>query len=105
MRYLKKLLLGCFIALGVFTVAVLTLCVLGADVPDSLIYCFFGAFGAEIILSAIIKITETKEGVQNGNQISDQKSKLSAEDPACGQVCDRPLDGDERAADQGQAVG
>lgn len=105
MRYLKKLLLGCFIALGVFTAAVLALCVLGAAVPDSLIYCFFGAFGAEIILSAIIKITETKEGVQNGNQIHDQKQNLQAEDHAGGAVCDCALHGDERSADEGQAVG
>jgi len=105
MRYLKKLLIGCFAALGAFTAAVLVLCLLGAAVPDSLIFSFFGAFGAEIILSAIIKITETKEGVKYGNQASDEKPQLSAEDPADGAICDRPLHGDECAADQRQTVG
>lgn len=106
MRFLKKLLIVCFAAVSLFTAAVLVLCGIGATVPDALIYSFFGAFGAEAVLSALIKMQEKKDGVRDDtNEVHDAEPDLHApgENPAG--ICDRAQRGNGGEANERQAVG
>lgn len=52
-------------ALLIFTCAVFLTALLGAYIPDALIYCFFGAALGEYWALAFVKKTKTEMGEQN----------------------------------------
>ncbi|MGI5898646.1 MAG: hypothetical protein ACOX8S_01845 [Christensenellales bacterium] len=68
---MKKVLIGCFFILLVFTAVALAANFKGIEISDSLIYSFFGAFGVEALVSAVIKISEVKENVNDKSNDSD----------------------------------
>jgi hypothetical protein len=70
-RFMKKVLIGCFFILLVFTAVALFANFKGIEISDSLIYSFFGAFGVEALVSAVIKISEVKTDVTDASEGSD----------------------------------
>ena len=60
-RFMKKVLVGCFFILLIFTATVIAASFHGVDITDSLIYSFFGAFGIEATVSAMIKMKENTQ--------------------------------------------
>ena len=71
MRFMKKVLIGCFLILLIFTGVALVANFRGIDIADSLIYSFFAAFGIETAVSAVIKINENKEANNYANSAAD----------------------------------
>lgn len=64
MRFLKKMVVLNIIALVLFTAAALFLSVREVVLPDALIYSFFGAFGVENVVTALLRMSENKTGLQ-----------------------------------------
>lgn len=61
MRFLKKLLIGVYIYLALFSAASLIIFAVCQSEPTALITCVFGVAGIESMLGAIIKASETKK--------------------------------------------
>lgn len=60
---LDKYIIGSFVLLILFTVAVLTLISANQGASyDTLITCFFACFGGEVFAAALIKVFKLKEG-------------------------------------------
>lgn len=71
MRYSKIVVILCVLVTCLFTAGVMMLELLGASVPDALIYCLFGMYGIELASCAGITITKVKRGadmpqIENG---------------------------------------
>lgn len=64
MRYSKLIVILCVLVTVLFTVGVMQLELLGASVPDALIYCLFGMYGIELASCAGITITKVRKGAE-----------------------------------------
>lgn len=64
-KFSKVMVVCVTVALLVFTVAVFLTAMLGAYIPDALIYCFFGAALGEYWALAFVKKTKTEMGEQD----------------------------------------
>ncbi len=61
MRFLKKLLIGVYVYLAIFSAASLIIFAVCQTEPTALITCVFGVAGIESMLGAIIKASEAKK--------------------------------------------
>ena len=64
-KFSKVMVVCVTVALLVFTCAVFLTAMLGAYIPDALIYCFFGAALGEYWALAFVKKTKTEMGEQD----------------------------------------
>ncbi len=68
MRFLKKLLLGVYIFLALFSVVTLILFLVTGNEPSTLVASVFGVAGVESMLGAIIKTKENKNDTDNNGK-------------------------------------
>ena len=62
MRFMKRVLVFCFLALIVFsTVAIVYQCTTGQELSPTLVQWFYTVFGVELAASAFLKIAEIKK--------------------------------------------
>ena len=61
MRFLKKLLIGVYVYLALFSAATLVIFAVYQTEPTALVTCVFGVAGIESMLGAIIKSSEAKK--------------------------------------------
>lgn len=72
MRFMKRILVFCFLAMIVFSIiAIVYQCVTGQELSSTLIQWFYTVFGVELAASALLKIAEIRK----------EKKKPQADDP------------------------
>lgn len=72
MRFMKRILVCCFLAMIVFSIiAIVYQCVTGQELSSTLIQWFYTVFGVELAASALLKIAEIRK----------EKKKPQTDDP------------------------
>ena len=78
-KFSKIMVICVTIALLIFTGAVFLTALLGAYIPDALIYCFFGAALGEYWALAFVKKTKTEMGEQDAIYRTDSTEPVPGE--------------------------
>ena len=101
-KFSKVMVVCVTVALLVFTVAVFFTAMLGAYIPDALIYCFFGAALGEYWALAFVKKTKTEMGEQDAIYRTDGTEPVPGEPSGEAGEAEQPETG---SADEKQSAG
>ena len=101
-KFSKIMVICVTIALLIFTGAVFLTALLGAYIPDALIYCFFGAALGEYWALAFVKKTKTEMGEQDAIYRNDGVEQIPGEPGGENGEAEQPEIG---SADEKQSAG
>ena len=101
-KFSKVMVVCVTVALLVFTCAVFLTAMLGAYIPDALIYCFFGAALGEYWALAFVKKTKTEMGEQDAIYRTDGVKPVPGEPGGETGEAEQPETG---SADEKQSAG
>ena len=101
-KFSKIMVICVTVALLIFTGAVFLTALLGAYIPDALIYCFFGAALGEYWALAFVKKTKTEMGEQDAIYRTDGVKPVPGEPGGEAGEAEQPETG---SADEKQSAG
>lgn len=101
-KFSKVMVVCVTVALLIFTGAVFLTALLGAYIPDALIYCFFGAALGEYWALAFVKKTKTEMGEQDAIYRTDSIEPVPGEPGGEAGEAEQPETG---SADEKQSAG